>query len=85
MATQDQQDEVHELMLGTWIVLALVIEIMIDRGTFRREELSHLLAQAEGLAEDRRRTAIAGVRLLMERGFQPPALPPRRRRGGCNR
>jgi hypothetical protein len=61
--------ETPELLLGTWVTMALLVEILIDRGTVTREELLCLLAQAEGLSRDRRRTAIAGVRLLVERGF----------------
>jgi hypothetical protein len=49
--------------------MALIVETLIDRGIVTREELLCLLAQAEGLARDRRRTAIAGIRLLIERGF----------------
>ncbi len=67
--TEPNLQETRELMLGTWIAVALIVESLIDGGAIPREELLCLLAKAEELAQNRRRTAIAGVRLLIERGF----------------
>ena len=61
--------ETRELLLGTWIAVALTVEVLIDRELICREDLLLALAQAESLATDKRRTAIAGMRLLIERGF----------------
>ena len=62
-------DETHELLIGTWIAMALVVEMLIEQELVSREELLLLLSRAETAARDRRSTALAGLRLLVERGF----------------
>jgi len=62
-------DETRELLIGTWIAMAMVVEMLIEQELVSREELLLLLSRAEGAAGDRRSTAIAGLRLLVERGF----------------
>lgn len=61
--------ENRELLLGTWIAIALIVELLIEKYDLPREELMLLLADAEAVALGRRRTALAGMRLLIERGF----------------
>ena len=63
-------DETGELLIGTWIAVAMVVEMRIEQELVSREELLLLLARAEAAARDRRSTAIAGLRLLVERGFR---------------
>jgi len=63
-------DEIRELLIGTWIAVAMVVEMRIEQELVSREELLLLLARAEAAARDRRSTAIAGLRLLVERGFR---------------
>ena len=62
-------DETRELLIGTWVAMALVVEILIEQELVSREELLLLLSRAETAARDRRSTAIAALRLLVERGF----------------
>lgn len=59
----------RELLLGTWIAMALVVEALISHEPVEREDLLLLLSDAEAVAHDQRRTAIAALRLLIERGF----------------
>lgn len=62
--------ETRELLLGTWTAIALIVESLIKRDSLSREELMLALAEAQAAApRDRRRTAFAGLRLLIERGF----------------
>ena len=62
--------ETRELLLGTWISVALIVEVLIERHDLPREELLLLLSDAQAAAPRRpTRTAIAGMRLLIERGF----------------
>jgi hypothetical protein len=62
-------DETRELLIGTWIAVALIVEVLIKRYDVPREELLLLLAEAEAAAKGKRTTALAGLRLLIERGF----------------
>ena len=62
-------DETRELLIGTWVSMAMVVEMLIEQDLVSREDLLLLLSRAEAAARDRRYTAIAGLRLLVERGF----------------
>ena len=62
-------DETRELLVGTWVSMAMVVEMLIEQDLVSREDLLLLLSRAEAAARDRRSTAIAGLRLLVERGF----------------
>jgi hypothetical protein len=59
--------ELQELFLGTWTSMALIVESLIKQALLPRSELLQALQDAQALARDRRRTAIAGVRLLIQR------------------
>jgi hypothetical protein len=61
--------ETRELLIGTWIVVAIIVEKLIERGIVSREELLSVLSEAQATAPDRRATTFAGLRLLIERGF----------------
>jgi hypothetical protein len=61
--------ETRELLIGTWIVVAVIVERLIERDILSREELLSLLAEAQAAAPDRRATTFAGLRLLIERGL----------------
>ena len=64
-----QVTETRELLLGTWIALALIVEVLIDEMDLSREDLLLMIGSAEALARGKRRTALSGIRLLIERGF----------------
>jgi hypothetical protein len=63
-------EESRELLIGTWIGIALLADTLIERGIVFKEELLEPLSQIEEAASDRRRTALAGLRLLISRGFR---------------
>jgi len=62
-------DETRELLIGTWVGVAMVVEMLIEQELVSREDLLLLLSRAQMATSDRRSTAIAGLRLLVERGF----------------
>jgi len=62
-------DETRELLIGTWVGVAMIVEMLIEQGLVSREDLLLLLSRAQMAAPDRRSTALAGLRLLVERGF----------------
>jgi len=64
-----ETDETRELLIGTWVGIAMIVEMLIDQGLVSREDLLVLLSRAQMAARDRRSTALAGLRLLVERGF----------------
>ena len=61
--------ETCELLLGTWIGVALVVEMLVAKDLISREELLLLLGDAEDAVCRERRTSLAGLRMLIERGF----------------
>ena len=61
--------ETRELLLGTWIGVALVVEMLVAKELISREELLLLLGDAEDAVCRERRTSLAGLRMLIERGF----------------
>jgi hypothetical protein len=61
--------ETRELLLGTWIGVALVVEMLVAKDLISREELLLLLGDAEDAVCRERRTSLAGFRMLIERGF----------------
>ena len=62
--------EIRALLSGTWGVLAMLIEILIDDDLVSREELLLILSRAERSAMDQRATVFSGLRLLIESGFR---------------
>ena len=62
-------DEVRELLIGTWIGVALIVERLLQSGMIAREELVLPLSQGEALAKDQRRIALTALRRLIENGF----------------
>jgi len=69
MKTRDSREENRELLMGTWIGIALIVEMLIAQEVMERENLLALLAQFEEAAPGWRKTALAGLRLFIERGF----------------
>lgn len=63
------RDEMRELLVGTWIGIALIAEILIQQGAARREDLVSALSDAEALARDQRRIALTALRKLTTDGF----------------
>ena len=61
--------ETRELLLGTWIGVALLVEMLVAKQLISREELLLLLGDAEDAVCRERRTSLAGLRMLIERGF----------------
>jgi hypothetical protein len=62
-------DEMRQLLVGTWTGIALIAEILIGRGVAQREQLVSLLSEAEALAKDRRRIALSALRKLLDESF----------------
>jgi hypothetical protein len=69
MKTRDSREENRELLMGTWIGIALIVEVLITHDVIDRESLLALLAQFEEAAPSWRKTALAGLRMFIERGF----------------
>jgi hypothetical protein len=67
--TRDVREENRELLMGTWIGVALIVELLIAEGILDRENLLLLLGQFEAAAPGWRKTALAGLRAFIERGF----------------
>lgn len=61
------RDDARTLLLGTWTAIALIVEVLIQQAVIPRYELLETLQAAQALAQDDRRTAIAAVRMLIER------------------
>ena len=60
-------DELREMLAGTWLAMAAVAELLIQRRLVPRSELVSFLSGVEFCAVDRsRRSAIAAVRRLIE-------------------
>ncbi|MGE5270208.1 MAG: hypothetical protein ACM3JG_11110 [Thiohalocapsa sp.] len=68
--------EIRELLLGTWIGMALIAGAVSKSGALRRGALVDLLADAEALADDRRRVALSALRRLVEMELDKPARCP---------
>jgi hypothetical protein len=69
--------EARELLIGTWIGIAHLADTLIEHGVLSRGELLRTLSQIEEAASDKRRTALAGLRMLISRGFRcPPSFAP---------
>src|SRR4051794_4901720 len=78
--------EARELLIGTWIGIAHLADTLIEHGVLSRGELLRTLLQIEESASDRRRTALAGLRLLISRGFRcPPGFAPAKAGGAPRR
>lgn len=74
---EPELNEARELLIGTWIGIALLADMLIEHGVLPREELLLILAQTEEAASDKRRTALAGLRLLIRCSFRcTPRLAP---------
>jgi hypothetical protein len=70
-------EEARELLIGTWIGIALLADTLIEHEVLSREELLLTLSQTEEAASGKRRTALAGLRLLISHGFRyTPCLAP---------
>ena len=63
------RDETRELLVGTWIGIALIAEVLIQQGAARREDVVSVLSDAEALSRDRRRIALTALRKLTKDGF----------------
>ena len=70
-------DEARELLVGTWIGIALIAEVLIQQGAARREDVVSVLSDAEALARDRRRIALTALRKLTKDGFAEQKTWPR--------
>jgi hypothetical protein len=74
-------NEARELLIGTWIGIALLADALIERRILSKREFMLLLSQTEEASSDNRRTALAGLRLLISRGFRctPQSIPAKSR------
>ena len=59
--TKNPNDELRELLIGTWTGVAILAEMMIHSGAIQREDLLCFLRDAENLAKDRRSLALSGM------------------------
>jgi hypothetical protein len=90
-----EMEEAQELLIGTWVGVALLANMLIENGALSKEELLWTLSQIEAMASDNRRTALANLRRLITRGLESsPSIPPAnteicalgsRRLSGCQR
>jgi hypothetical protein len=71
------RDETRELLVGTWIGIALIAEILIQQGAARREDVVSALSNAEALSRDGRRIALTALRKLTQDGFAEQKTWPR--------
>jgi hypothetical protein len=71
------RDETCELLVGTWICIALIAEILIQQGAARREDVVSALSDAEVLSRDRRRIALTALRKLTRDSFAEQKTWPR--------
>jgi hypothetical protein len=67
---EQELEEARELLIGTWIGIALLADTLIEHGLISKKELLVTLSQTEEAASNKRRTALAGLRLLISRGFR---------------
>ena len=76
-----ESNEARELLIGTWIGIALLADALIERRILSKRELMLLLSQTGEASSDNRRTALAGLRLLISRGFRctPNSVPAKSR------
>jgi hypothetical protein len=78
--------EARELLIGTWIGIAHLADTLIENGVLSRGELLRTLSQIGEAASDERRTALAGLQLLIGRGFRcPPSFAPAKAGGAPQR
>src|SRR4051812_29998504 len=72
-----KMDEAQELLIGTWVGVALLANMLIENAVLSKDELLWTLSQIEEAASDNRRTALAGLRRLISRGLKcTPSLAP---------
>lgn len=62
-------DDVRELLLGTWASIALIAGHMIRDGAIRRNDLVSLLSDAETAANGQRRVPLTAIRRMLAMGF----------------
>lgn len=67
MRMNSKRDDLRELLAGTWLVLALLAQLLADSSVISRDEFARILKDAEIVAPDLRRAAPAAVRRMMER------------------
>jgi hypothetical protein len=76
-------DELRELVAGTWLGVACIVELLIDENIVSRDALKSLLSAGENRTHDhRRRAGIAGLRRLIDSG---PASDPIKHKSRINR
>ena len=72
-------EEIRELLLGTWIGVALIADALIRAGLVSREDITEPLEAAEAIFTDQRRVALRALGGLIRDGLggeTPPPHPP---------
>lgn len=67
----EPDDDLQELLIGTWTAIALVAEATIRAGAIQREDLLESLADAEAIVKGSRRIALSAITRLLVRLGQP--------------
>jgi hypothetical protein len=65
-------NEMRELLVGTWTGIALIADVIIQKGVVPRDEFIATLSDAEALAKDRRRVSLSALRKLIGYDFARP-------------
>ena len=81
---EPSKEEVRELLVGAWTSIALIVDAIVCSDLMQRSELIQPLIEAEMVANDRRRVALAAVRKLVEMSSGEVRLPDTRRRSRRN-
>jgi hypothetical protein len=56
------QTELAELIVGTWIGIASIVEVLIEKKLISRADINQLLTASGAMTEYPRRQAISGIR-----------------------
>jgi hypothetical protein len=87
-AYESAVEEFRELLLGTWLGVALIAEELVQADAVRRGDLLVRLGEGLAVARGRRRTSLAAMHKFISEGFGPVQARPTpccRRRGPLSR
>lgn len=69
LPSHDANDRSGDLLIGTWVAIALIGSVLVKKGVVARDELLEVFDDAEtaSLNMDRRHVAMGAVRIFVER------------------
>jgi hypothetical protein len=69
LPSHDANDQSGDLLIGTWVAIALIGSVLVKKGVVARDELLEVFDDAEtaSLNMDRRHVAMGAVRIFVER------------------